>query len=253
MVHLIKDIASLVFYGCTRHFFDPRDKELVLAYHSVGGNWPGDKYKMDISRSCFERQIGCLPRLKFKRLIITFDDGFDNFFNLAFPVISKYNNKVIIFITTGFIDKDVPSSVFYPGLIANPLSWSQIREISDAGVEIGSHTITHPKLPCLDKKKAYIEISDSKKIIEDRIGKEVKSFAYPYGSRGSFNDSIKSMVVSAGYERAYANIMGFNAPDSDSFELKRVRVYDDDNIFRFKMKVRGAYNWVDRFLKQPFS
>ena len=70
----------------------------------------------------------------------------------------------------------------------------------------------------------------------------------------TFNERIKQIVKNSGYEKAYTNIMGFNSRRSDLYELRRIRIYSTDNMFRFKIKINGAYNWVDKitdFGKRP--
>lgn len=101
-------------------------------------------------------------------------------------------------------------------------------------------------------KKACMQKYRILKKIEDMIGKEVKYFAYPYGSKKSFNNKIKEIVKNSGYKKAYTNIMGFNDANSDLYELRRIRIYSNDNMFRFKLKIDGAYNWVDFFNNSLF-
>lgn len=80
------------------------------------------------------------------------------------------------------------------------MSWSQIRELSDAGVEIGSHTRSHPELPALPRRALDGELAGSRAEIEDRLGREVRSFAYPYGL---FDRATIEAVRSAGYRQAF--------------------------------------------------
>lgn len=247
MNNLLKDIISLSHHAFIRPFNNTQDKETVLLYHSLANNvFKNNHYKLSLKPCLFEKQAEFISVFKKKNVIFTFDDGFDNFKEKAFPVIMKHNIKTIIFVTVGFIEGSVNSEVFsVKGFDVKPLSWAQIREISDSGIEIGSHTISHPNLLNIGKKAANAEIVDSKKMIEDKIGKEVKYFAYPYGGKNAFNNHIKDMVKKSGYKKAYTNIMGFNTKNNDSFELRRIRIYDSDNMFRFKIKINGAYNWID--------
>ena len=249
MLGLFKDIISLGYYTVSPLFNNNYTDELVLLYHSVGYiSRQDDQYKLNVAPLLFERHIEFLTHLKKQNIIVTFDDGFENIFDIVFPIISRYKIKVMLFVTVGFIDGFISfSDLFNNGITMKPLNWRQIKEFSDSGIEIGSHTLTHPNLLRIDKKKAYTEIKDSKKRIEDVIGKEVKYFAYPYGSKKSFNNSIKEIVKESGYEKAYTNIMGFNTKDTDLYELKRIRIYSNDNMLRFRFKINGAYNWVDYF------
>lgn len=231
-------------------FLIPQSKESVLLYHSISGmNSKQDSFKLNISTELFKKQMAYLAGLRQKReFLVTFDDGFENFFTNAYPVLLRYNIKSIVFITVDFIDKKISLSDFCPTDIEiKPLSWEQIKEISNNGIEIGSHSLSHPNLLVVDSKTAKSEIAGSKKITEEMISKKVKYFAYPHGSKQSYNTTIKKIVKESGYEKAYTNILGFNTKDTDPYDLRRIRIYSNDNMFRFKMKIRGAYNWVDFF------
>lgn len=250
MIDIIKDSISLLRYAALN--LSARKREIVLVYHSVEDIKPEkDPYKMNVTPFLFEKQVSYLSDLCIRKgwdITVTFDDGFGNFFRNAFPVILRYNIKAIVFVTTDFIDgRSSFDDLFDRGVNAGPLSWEQIREISDAGVEIGSHAVTHSNLKGMDTRELKRQVSDSKKRIEDMTGRKAVYFAYPYGTRRSFDENAKEILKSAGYKKAWTNVMGFNAKESDPYELRRIRVYGQDNIFRFRMKVQGAYNWVDRF------
>jgi peptidoglycan/xylan/chitin deacetylase (PgdA/CDA1 family) len=252
MIELIKDFISLGFY--TKALFNEQNNlEITLLYHSIADiNKKDDIYKINIKPNLFKSQIDLLINSGFKDILLTFDDGFDNFYNNAFPLLKEYKLNTILFVTTDFINGAMSfNHLFNPTVRVMPLSWADIREISDSGIRIGSHTKSHSVLSSLKGRELYSEISDSKKIIEDFIGKEVKDFAYPYGGYNSYNEYVKKIVQECGYERAYLNIMGFNKASTEKYALKRIRVYNNDTNFRFKMKIKGSYNWVDKtFLLQ---
>jgi len=249
MITLMKDFISLGFYACSRVFQGANpDNEAVLVYHSISDMKPRDDlYKINIQTQLFARHLEFISKAKITNLILTFDDGFENFFSNAFRAILRYNIKTVLFISTDFIEgKFSFDHLFGNNCGLKPLSWQQVKEIADSGIEIGSHAISHRNLTSMDIKGAHREISESKKIIEDKIGRAVKYFAYPYGSRAAFDDRLKQMAMAAGYKKAYVNIMGFNRRDSDQYALRRIRIYADDIMPRFKMKIAGAYNWIDR-------
>jgi len=232
MGNLLKDIISFGSYVSLKAFNNLRNMQTVLVYHSVG---PVFSEKACLDSGLFREHIKFISGLKNRDIIFTFDDGYSDFMHEVFPVVIENKVKSIIFVITDFVGKN-----------AKYLNWAQIKELSDAGIEIGSHAVTHANLLKLAPIDAFNEISSSKKIIEDKIGKDVRFFAYPFGGINAFDDSIKDMVRRSGYKKAYSNIMGFNSGDSDVFELKRIRIYNDDNMFRFKLKINGAYNWVDK-------
>lgn len=121
------------------------------------------------------------------RVAITFDDGYeDNFFN-ALPILVRHGVKASFFLATGFIDRN-PKVMDRMRRMRRAdvtgLTWEQVSSIDQAGMQIGSHTVTHANLAELNEKSAWIELSDSKRVIEDHLGKEVVSLAYPYGLPG---------------------------------------------------------------------
>lgn len=249
MIQLLKDLISLVFYLFS--FLGPVKNQLTLVYHSVSDIGKGlDPLKLNISQELFRKQIAYLSKLsQANGIVVTFDDGFENFFHYAYPILLRYNINSVLFITTGFIDRRISFDRLFSGVVkSGALSWEQVNEISQSGIEIGSHAVTHVNLTGISEDEAGKEIADSKSMIENVIGKSVKYFAYPYGSRAAFNERIKKIVKDRGYERAYTNIAGFNSGNTDLYELRRIRIYNTDNMFRFKMKLRGAYNWVDWLL-----
>lgn len=220
-----------------------------MLYHSVQdmSGFHKDYLKINLKTALFQSQMKAISNIKSKNITVTFDDGFVNFFEIVLPIISEQHIKTILFVTSGFIDGVITfDSSFGNEFHIKPLSWKQIKEISQSGVEIGSHSITHRNLTTLDKKDAFYEIMDSKKRIEDIIGRQVRYFAYPFGGKNAFNNSIKDLVKKCGYEKAYINIMGFNNSNSDPYELRRIRIYNDDMLFNFKLKIKGVYNWIDR-------
>lgn len=99
------------------------------------------------------------------------------------------------------------------------LNWEEIKEMSKCGIDFGSHTLTHPNLTLLNKDELKREVLDSRKILEKILGREIRSFAYPYGS---YNDRIKEMVKESNYSYARSGSEGFNAAGVDEFALKRI-------------------------------
>lgn len=110
---------------------------------------------------------------------ITFDDGYESIFTHALPHLESLHMKSSIFIVTSFLDKKSKWDVFTNN---KHLSKDQVKELSKLGHEIGSHTVTHPNLTFLPDKCVRTELNDSKKFIEDLIGKQVNSLSFPHGS-----------------------------------------------------------------------
>ncbi len=117
-----------------------------------------------------------------KSAVLTFDDGFANFYETAMPEITRHNFSATVFVISGHVegrnDWDAPP----PGLgLQQMLNWRQVRELSEQGIEIGGHTRTHPDLRRLSEKEIEEEIAGGCAEISERTGRAVENFAYPYG------------------------------------------------------------------------
>ncbi|MBD3421658.1 MAG: polysaccharide deacetylase family protein [Chitinivibrionales bacterium] len=128
--------------------------------------------KAGISNCREQIQHGRMP------FILTFDDGFANFFEQALPVLQEYDFKATIFPIADFLGTREAWDIFSP---LEHLSVTHVREIARLGFEIGSHTATHACLPFLSDRDAIEELRKSKNTLEDTIGAEVVSLSFPYG------------------------------------------------------------------------
>jgi len=171
--------------------------------------------------------------IPWKTVCITFDDGYVNNYIYAYPVLKKLNIPATIFVVSDFVGK--------PGY----LSAEQIREMSDNGIDIGSHTKVHFWLGKKRKneiKREKKEIVESKATLENIIGKEVKFFSYP---GGGFRTMTRQMVIGAGYKGAVATNPGKRYPKDDIYALKRLRISKTSNSpFVFWFETLGYYTWI---------
>jgi peptidoglycan/xylan/chitin deacetylase (PgdA/CDA1 family) len=162
-----------------------------------------------------------------KTVVITFDDGYlDNYTN-AFPVLKKYHFPATIFVIPDFMGAK------------NLLTWDQIKEMSQNGITIGSHTRHHVYLPRLTKEQIKDEIIGSKSFIERRLGVPVYYLSYP---TGGFTEEIKAITALAGYKAAFTTNRGDDRYNIDPYELDRIHVNNWDNDFYFFWKLSGYDN-----------
>jgi peptidoglycan/xylan/chitin deacetylase (PgdA/CDA1 family) len=157
-------------------------------------------------------------------VILTFDDGFGDFFTGAFPALQKYGFTATLYVATAFVNS-TSRWLENEGEGMRPmLTWKQLAQISAAGIECGGHTHRHPQLDTLPLSIARNEITLCKHLLEQRLSCEVASFAYPYGYHSS---AIKQLVREAGYTSACAVKYEMCSATTDPYALPRLMMKAD--------------------------
>lgn len=230
--------------------FAGKKRLIILMYHRVGQY---RKKPLLIPSASFAKQLQFLKNGPFKvdnrpsrnesQVILTFDDGYADFYTEVFPLLKKYKLPAILFICPNIIDKnlDFPwDKQYFKNMNNNKLTWSQVREIASSNlVEIGAHTLNHPDLDKISLAEAEKEITLSKKAIEDNLNRPCRYFAYP---RGRFTPKIVDLVKKAGFANAFSTIYGYNDKNADPYLLKRYMLEGTDSLFVFKQILKGALN-----------
>ena len=142
-----------------------------------------------------------------KHALLTFDDGYDDLYTELLPWLRRHNFTALVFLVADHIGG---SNLWDQkrGLRARQLlTFAQIREMQHYGVEFGSHTLTHPWLPALSNDDLHREVCHSRRRLEDLLGVEVTSFAYPYGG---VDRRVRAAVARAGYKLAFTALPGIN-------------------------------------------
>jgi peptidoglycan/xylan/chitin deacetylase (PgdA/CDA1 family) len=180
--------------------------------------------------------------LPYKSVAITFDDGYEDNFTNAFPILKKYGLKATIYIVVDRHDREWSSKrkeKNSSGELKNEpkLSDEQITKLTNSGlIEIGSHTITHDNLPTLTPENKSFEIYDSKIKIEEKFKIKCNSFCYPFGL---YDIEDLKIVKQSAYTNGTTTEKGINNLDkSNLLELKRVTISGKDNMLAFKIKLR---------------
>ncbi len=234
----------------------------ILMYHRVCTN---DKYdQLTVEPERFTEQIKYLSGhyriisldnaitelksgvIKKRTVIVTFDDGYLDNLIYAAPILKKYNVPATIFITSQFCDqvKQHPRYKDEKGRLH--LTWDEVKELhAMPNITIGSHTLSHPYLSLLDSTKSKDEITESKKIIEEKIVYPVKYFCYP---SGDFGVREMNFVKEAGYQAAVTVAPGKNRPGIDYLLLKRVEITQKDGPADIKAKLSGAFDIIHQLL-----
>ncbi len=144
-----------------------------------------------------------------KPVVLTFDDGYQDFYTNAYPILKKYHVKSTQYVIAGFLDH------------YNHLTTSELIEIAKDGlVEIGAHTMTHAWLKGRGVGEVGWQISQSKELLEKKIGRDVVSFAYPYGA---FDLQATQIVEATGFKSAASTVPGINQSQENRFFLYRLR------------------------------
>ena len=175
-----------------------------------------------------------------KYIILTFDDGYKDNYDLAFPILKEFNFKATIFLmgSLTYNEWDVKAGGERKFSL---MSVEMIKEMQDYGIEFGAHTFNHPKINTLSNEEIAHQIVDVKKPLEEKIGKEIITFAYPYGI---LNDYAKEMAKKAGYTFALATDSGSVCLSDDLYQIRRIAIFPNTNLFSFKRKVAGNYNFI---------
>ena len=179
-----------------------------------------------------------------KRVVITYDDGYSDFYQHAFPILQQYAFQATVFLPTAYIGE---RPISFKG--RNCLTWGQVKELSGNGIHFGSHTVNHPQLHELSCRAINEELVDSKRTIEDKLGRRVDSFSYPYAfpqTDGNFKKMLRESLQMAGYQAGVCTVVGRANRHSDPLFLTRLPVNSCDDIALFDAKLNGAYDWISK-------
>jgi peptidoglycan/xylan/chitin deacetylase (PgdA/CDA1 family) len=155
-------------------------------------------------------------------VVLTFDDGFADFATTVAPLLVDFDMRATLYTTTGFLGREpgwLPPEARAPMLTA-----ADLATLPDANVEIGAHAQRHPELDVIPRDAARAEIEGSKHALEDILGRQVASFAYPFGYHSR---AVRQQVVDAGFTSACAVRQALSGPGDDVFALARVLVPGD--------------------------
>ena len=230
MYHMISDHKTNAKFNGLR--VSPLSFEKQMKY-LIENNWT------TFTMSELVEKKAALPN---KSIAITFDDGYEDNFTNAFPILKKYNIKATIYLVVDRHNKEWSSKRKEKnsnGELKNEpkLLDKQIIELINSGlIEIGSHTITHDNLPTLTLDEKRNEIYNSKVMIEDKFKIKCNSFCYPFGL---YDKQDVEIVKSSFYTNATTTNKGIDdLIKSNIFELKRITISGKDNILAFKIKLK---------------
>jgi peptidoglycan/xylan/chitin deacetylase (PgdA/CDA1 family) len=178
-------------------------------------------------------------------VVLTFDDGYGDFYTQALPLLKQHGFTATVFQTTGWVGKEDEAK--------RMLNWRELAEIEQAGIEIGAHTCTHPQLDQLPESLLHEELYVSKSLLEDNLGLKVPGLAYPYGYSST---KVRRVAREIGYDYAYAVGNALTTSAADKFTLPRLTVRRSTAMNEFSKMVSGQDTLTmqrDRVLTKGFT
>lgn len=237
----------------------------VLLYHRiVNKNSTVGKHKIYVWEKDFEKQLLYLKNNGFetitfedlmvnptmdlhKKVVLTFDDGYEDNYRLLFPLLKKYGFKAVIYLVTVVnynawgVREGEPKVEMMEG-------W-QVKEMCDYGIEMGGHTRLHVDLSRCSEAEMVNEIGGCKADVELLVNKKAISFAYPFGG---INEQVKRVTKEMGYVYAVSTNTGPKQFGEDNFQIRRIEITPKTGLSSFKNKVSGYY-FYPSFIKSFFT
>lgn len=242
--------GSLSFLHSVRPF--KRKEVVILLYHSVGDSSALKKF--------FEEQMiflkenyrifkldDLISNLKNNEAInnncaaITFDDGYRDNFEMAYPVLIRLNIPATIYLTAGYLDSNDNKY----------LSWDMAKEMLQSGlISVGNHTYSHPVLSNLEKEAQEHEIKSGKQRLEDMLNIEITSFAYPYGQPVHYSNETMDILKENRYDFAVtAFTKEIDSPLQSLYEIPRVHMDGVKDLKEFEIRLSGFWGKTQWYLK----
>jgi peptidoglycan/xylan/chitin deacetylase (PgdA/CDA1 family) len=253
----------LIFIGSKiNHIFSRDSGDRVIALHDVPSidvfrekmTW----LKSNYSLVSIDAMLSSKPPGSKKRILLTFDDGYENWLTNAAPVLRELHVPAIFFVNSGLINLDgLNESIFLTDKLLRKqsiklISMKSLIELSkDPLFEIGGHSQNHLNLACIKSDaELHAEINGDKLKLERAIGKKIRWFAYPFGGARYFNSRVSSIVELSGYKGAFSIIPSDFRPKQNKFEYGRDCLEINDSKGAWQWRLAGGYDalfkWIHR-------
>jgi peptidoglycan/xylan/chitin deacetylase (PgdA/CDA1 family) len=227
-------------------------RPLVLSYHAISDRWP---HQLSVTAEALESQLRLLLQRGYrpvtaaealggegKLLHVTFDDAFTSVHEVV-SVLERLGVPATIFACTGYADDPRPLGIpeLADELHTHPeelrtMSWDELRALDgEHGIEVESHTVSHPHLPSLSDPELEEELTASKRRLEEELARPCRFLAYPFGD---CDGRVRAAARAAGYEAAFG--LPGDATGRDRFDLFRVGVWRRDSARKVAFKSRSA-------------
>lgn len=243
-----------------------------LIYHSVNG---GLSIELDLSPALLERQLDYLAMtsqvidyeaaLSYLQdgvaqsrgaIVLTFDDGYVDFYTNVFPLLQRWHLPATLFVTTGFVEEGVAYPMLsFPHLDVKPVTWEMLGEMAESGlVTMGAHTHTHPLLTEVTREQMEEELAKPIDLFQQRLGIRPHHFCYP---RAVWRPDIEQLVMRYYQSATIGGGTQAKSADFHRFRIPRLPIRRSDGWRFFRAKVDGRmaneeelYSHLRRFIRR---
>ena len=197
-----------------------------------------------VSLAQVERFVSGHDELKEGSILVTIDDSSLSAYTHAAPVLKRYNIPSVAYVATANVGKarsdyDTPEPC---------MTWDQLAELQESGIEIGSHGHSHRAFALLSEGEQRTEAERSKELLQARLGRECSSFSFPAGTRAHSSRTVRRVLRETGYRSAFTNVHGNLHTGMDALLLPRVKIEGGESLWMFQQMVQGgmdAWRFVD--------
>jgi|TARA_B100001079_G_scaffold12380_1_gene10051 peptidoglycan/xylan/chitin deacetylase (PgdA/CDA1 family) len=221
----------------------------ILMYHNISR----EKNYQDVHVKDFYNQMKMMKKMGYKavnlnnmnsknykkKFVITFDDAYQDIHAYVMPILKKLDYTATCFFVCNYINKfnywDINNKNFKKKPLMNDI---QLNDWKENNFEVGSHSLDHSNLSNLDESELIFQLSESKKILKDKINIDVESFSYPYGK---YNKNIIQFVKKYYRYAVTTKRSRFRFSKFDLFEIPRIPINSETSIFKFYLKIRTFY------------
>ncbi len=239
----------------------PRRVLPVLMFHRIDRTGDGDP-ALTVSPETFETHLTWITQRGFRALsldeayeafvsgrvprrsvLLTFDDGFADTLRIAAPMLAAAGLRAAVFVPAGLLGQEARLAPSYGGASEHGPATGRIADAAelcawlDSGHDLGSHSLSHSDLTRIPETEIEREAVESKRVLEEAVGRPVTDFCYPYAHH---SPEARETVRAAGYRSAYAG----EPPTQSLWALPRMMVFPNDSERRFARKLSGHYYWM---------
>ncbi len=151
-------------------------------------------------------------------VVLTFDDGYEDFYTTAFPVLQAHEFKAVTYVVPGFLNR------------SGYMTTDQVQVVDESGIEVGAHTMHHVNLTKASAAELVLEVKGSRTVLEEMVGHPVLDFCYP---SGQFNATVVAATQQGGFQSATTEVPGAAITWANRLTWPRVRVMGGEKLQQF--------------------